>query len=87
MSGQSNALATRGVICKGGDRTIIRRCILPFNLKLKKESFPLNLKLDTSKQLNLEIQKNKLNINKLPSLKLNKKLSTTFKLNLKKCED
>ena len=87
MSGQTNALATRGVICKGGDRTFIRRCILPFNLKLEKESFPLNLKLNVDKQLNLSIQETKLNIKKVPSLKLNKRLPTSFKLNLKKCED
>ena len=85
MSGQTNALATRGVICKGGDRII--KCILPFNLKLKKTSIPLNLKLNVNQELNLKVQETKLNISKIPSLKLNQSLPTPFKLNLKKCED
>lgn len=87
MSALANALATKGVICKGGDRTIIRttRCIIPFNLQLTKDLFNLNLKLQDTFKLNSIIDQKNLNLLKL-SHKLNSKVSD-LKLNLKKCED
>lgn len=88
MGCQGIPLATRGmIICPQRDITRIIKCIIPFNVRLKADSFLLNLQLNSNKNINLKIQENKLNIKRLSSLKLSKRLSNPFKLNLKKCED
>lgn len=88
MSGQANAIGTRGVICKGGSRTIIRifRCVLPFNLQLKRDLFKVNLKLQDTINLNTLIDQNKINLLKLDPFKFNTNVPD-LKINLKKCED
>ncbi len=87
MAGQSIALSTKGIICRGGDITRIIRFILPFNLRLKTDLFKLNLKKEVTINLNSFIDQKKLNLIRLSQFKLNSKLSEQFKLNLKKCED
>ena len=85
MSGQTIALATRGVICRGrGEITRIVRHVLPFNLQLKTDVIKLNLKHLEVIKLNTILSQKKLNLIKLPNLKLNKKITSTLKLNLKK---
>lgn len=87
MSGQANALATKGVICKGA-RIVekIVRCVIPLNLKLKTDKFKLNLKKTDPVKLNLAVLTTKINLVNT-STKLSLKVIDRFKLNLKKCED
>ena len=87
MAGQSISLATKGIICKGGDITRITRCVLPLNLQLKTDVFKLSLKKQDSIKLNMSINEPKLTLKNLSSKKLTLKRIDNFKLNLKKCED
>ncbi len=88
MGCQGIPLATRGIIfCPQGTVTRITRCVLPFNLRLTTNIFNLNLKKQTTINLNSIINQKKLNLIKLSKFNLNTKISDKFKLNLKKCED
>ena len=87
MAGQSIALATKGVICRGGDITRITRCVIPLNLRLKTDLFKLNLKKIDPMKLNLSITEPKLNLKNSDQFQLTLKRIDKFKLNLKKCED
>ncbi len=84
MAGQSIALATKGVICKGGDRII--KCFIPLNLQLQIDRFNLNLKLQDRFNLNSIFDQTKLNLIKLSQFNLNTKVDD-FNINLRKCED
>ncbi len=84
MSGQSIALATKGIICKAGDRII--KCFIPFNLQLITDLFNLNLKLQDRFNLNSILDQKKLNLIKLSQLNLNTKIDK-FNINLRKCEE
>jgi hypothetical protein len=84
MSGQSIALATKGIICMGGDR-IIRR-VLPLHMNLLNTTIKLNLKYLETIKLNTFLDQKKLSL-KLDDLKLSQKFTNNLKLNLKKCEE
>jgi len=83
MACHAIVLATKGIIF---NPNIIIRNILPLNFYLEKSEKFINLKnLDIIK-INFNYDIKNLNLVKLPKLQINKKLST-FKLNLKKCEE
>ena len=87
MSGQANALATKGFICRNIKFIEkIVRCVIPLNLKLKTDKFKLNLKKTDPVKLNLAVLTTKINLVNA-STKLSLKVIDRFKLNLKKCED
>jgi len=89
MGCQGIPLATRGYIfCPS--TTVVEcdtKCYIPLNLQIKTDVFKLNLQELDPIKLNTMIDFNKINLLKLSDLKLNTKLSTDFKLNLKKCEE
>ncbi len=88
MSGLANSLMTRGIICKNIKIiTKIIRCILPLNLKLKTDTFKLNLRKIDPIKLNLSIPSTKINLVNQSNQKLSLRIIDKFKLNLKKCED
>ena len=88
MAGQSLALATKGIICKGiGEIIRITRCVIPLNLKLKTDQFKLNLKKLDPIKLNLSVPITKINLVNTSTQKLSLRVIDKFKLNLKKCED
>ncbi len=88
MSGQANALTTKGIICKNIKFIEkIVRCVIPLNLKLKTDKFKLNLKKIDPVKLNLAILTTKINLINASQTKLSLKVIDRFKLNLKKCED
>ena len=84
MAGQSIALATKGIICKGGDRII--KCFIPLNLQLTTDLFKLNLKLQDRFNLNSILDQTNLNLIKLSQINLNTKIDK-FNINLRKCEE
>ncbi len=88
MAGQSIALATKGIICKGiGEITRITRCVLPLNLQLKTDLFKLSLKKQDPMKLNLSISEPKITLKNSSKTQLTLKRIDNFKLSLKKCED
>lgn len=88
MSGQSIALATKGVICKGGSGTVIinKRCVLPFNLQLKNDPLQSRINLE-SKELNINLDTPKLRLQPLMTLKINANVTTLKQITVKKCEE
>ena len=88
MSGMAIALATKGIICKGGgDVTLIIRRVMPFNLQLDTDPIKLSLKKQEIINLNSEITTKKLVLRSLPKLKLSTTRVKKIKLTLKKCEN
>lgn len=88
MSGMAIALATKGVICKGGgDVTVIVRRVIPFNLQLDTDPIKIALENQDPIKLKASIDTKKLVLRTLPTLKLNTKIVKSIKITLKKCEN
>ena len=84
MSGQTIALATKGILCKS---QIIRRIILPFNLNLENDIFDINLEEISDKDINLNLEnQQKINV-EVEKFSINKKLIDLKVINIEKVCD